>query len=173
MPIAINVDEDFGSFGGLPDFTNMDGVPQHNLMLDPKPAPPVSISDVTRGQLGTLTQNVLDSLLGMKGTTMYSRLPSSSTSTSTPSVRTDPSNDSTPLLYAEKSLPNTTTAASSSRSARQQRQEDIIKRAKERRAEVQAELDVVKRRLWETTIERAGLLLIASGQGDGGGECVE
>ena len=160
LPRAIDVDEDFGSFGGLQDLTNMDGILQHNPTLDPKgkgkevvntdvgaAALPILISDVTRGQLGTLTQNALDSLLGMKGI--------------------GPLNDSGPLFYAEtSSLTNTTSAASSSRSARQQRQEDIIKRAKERRVEIQEDLDVIKRRLWETTVEKAGLLLIASGQGE-------
>jgi len=43
-------------------------------------------------------------------------------------------------------------------SARQIRKEDILKRANERREEIQEELNTVKRRLWETTIEQAALI---------------
>jgi len=43
-------------------------------------------------------------------------------------------------------------------SARQIRKEDILKRANERRQEIQEELNTVKRRLWETTIEQAALI---------------
>jgi len=176
LPIAVDVDEDFGTFGGLPDLNNMDDVlPQQNPTLDPKgkgkemvnpgtctASTPVSILDDTRGQLGTLTQNAL---LGMKGITKYSGFPSSSSSTSA-LLHTAPPNDPVHPVYVETST--IATAGSPSHSARQQRKEDIIRRAKERRDKIQEELDVVKKRLWETTIERAGLLLIARRQGEGG-----
>jgi hypothetical protein len=43
-------------------------------------------------------------------------------------------------------------------SARQIRKEDVLKRANERRQKIQEELNTVKRRLWETTIEQAALI---------------
>ena len=43
-------------------------------------------------------------------------------------------------------------------SARQIRKEDVVKRANERRQKIQEELNTVKRRLWETTIEQAALI---------------
>jgi hypothetical protein len=43
-------------------------------------------------------------------------------------------------------------------SERQRRKEDIIRRAKERRQEIQENLNNVKHQLWETTIEQAALI---------------
>lgn len=54
--------------------------------------------------------------------------------------------------------------------ARQLRREDIVRRAREQRAVVQAELDEVKIRLWGTTIEQAGMVVLARKVGAGGVE---
>ena len=54
--------------------------------------------------------------------------------------------------------------------ARQLRREDIVRRAREQRAAIQAELDVVKMRLWGTTIEQAGMVVLARKVGASGGD---
>ncbi|KJA19873.1 hypothetical protein HYPSUDRAFT_204295 [Hypholoma sublateritium FD-334 SS-4] len=54
--------------------------------------------------------------------------------------------------------------------ARQLRREDIVRRAREQRAAVQVELDEVKMRLWGTTIEQAGMVVLARKVGTGGGQ---
>ncbi|KAF8164403.1 hypothetical protein BJ912DRAFT_1004155 [Pholiota molesta] len=102
-------------------------------------------------------------------------------STTTPSLSSAPhhqlqlqSTSSTQLRHRYDALLSAKASSEPKTVSRQQRRDDIVKRAEEQKRAIQKELDAVKTRLWETTIEQAGLItlqkrLALKGEGVRGG----
>ena len=97
-------------------------------------------------QIGSVAQSVFNALLSAKTRDELLACISGTTPSTTPSTST-----------TAKSMKRSD-ETDSERSARLRRKEDIIRRAKERRQEIQESLNNIKRQLWETTIEQAALV---------------
>jgi len=98
----------------------------------------------TGPQIGPVTQSVFNALLSTKTRDELLACITGSAS-------------STPISATAKPMKRSN-ETDSERSARQRRKEDIIRRAKERRQEIQEDLNNIKRQLWETTVEQAALI---------------
>ena len=98
-------------------------------------------------QFGPVTQSAFNALLSSKS---RDELLACITGSASPSTGLSTS--------ANAKLTKRSSETDAERSARIRRKEDIIRRAKERRYEIQEGLNDIKRQLWETTIEQAALV---------------
>ncbi|KDR76185.1 hypothetical protein GALMADRAFT_267820 [Galerina marginata CBS 339.88] len=152
-----DVDADEGDFGLLPEvFERLDK--GKGRAVDPPSPQPVVWTTPTPGQLSSSTSAtpIQDSPQEPALTQSQSQflVPAlaRTTSTSTPTASHSANIHSSSFSSAAAA------SALAARAARKQRKDEIMQRASEKRARLQAELDEVKMRLWATTVEQAGLV---------------
>lgn len=140
--VSMDMDE-MGSFGMLPEIVEKDS----DMAISASTVDKGGKSEVEHFSLPTLTPS-------------HSPVPHPDPNESNNAKSADGWIDSE--VYSNAFVASTSATSSGmqdpSREAHQLRKEDILKRANERRQELQEELDTVKRRLWETTIEQAALI---------------